>query len=166
MTLDRLWAGWRSAYVNDPRAGLDAGECLLCGLAGADDDAEALVVARTPSSFVVMNLYPYVSGHMMVSPVRHEANLEGLDDAEAVDVMRQVQIAVRAAKEAFGADGVNVGANLGEAAGAGVPDHVHVHVLPRWKGDTNFMTSVAEVRVLPEDIRTSYRKLRAAWPAT
>lgn len=164
--LERLWAGWRAAYVTAPEIGRDDVDCVLCGLDAADDDERALVLARTERSFAVMNLYPYGSGHLMVSPRRHEGALEDLDEAEATDLMDLVRASLRAVKEAFRPDGVNLGANLGRAAGAGVPGHVHLHVLPRWAGDTNFMTSVAETRVLPEDLRTSYTKLRAAWPTS
>jgi ATP adenylyltransferase len=111
-----------------------------------------------------MNLYPYGSGHLLVAPCRHESDLDGLTDDEADALMRALRRAVRAIKAAYGPDGVNVGMNLGAAAGAGVPGHLHAHALPRWRGDTNFMTAVAEVRVLPEDLGTGWAKLRAAWP--
>jgi ATP adenylyltransferase len=112
-----------------------------------------------------MNAYPYTSGHLMVAPLRHESTLAGLTRDEAVAVMSLVQDANVAVTAAYRPDGLNVGANIGRAAGAGVPGHVHVHVLPRWAGDTNFMTTVAEARVLPEPLDLSYEKLRAEWPA-
>jgi ATP adenylyltransferase len=168
MTLERLWAGWRAEYVSsatiaEPSTG--AHDCLFCGLAAADPD-EALVVARTERAFAVMNAFPYTSGHLMIAPLRHEAELEDLDRDEAGALMESVQHAVVALKSAYGPDGVNIGVNIGRSAGAGVPGHVHVHVLPRWDGDTNFMTSVAETRVLPEDLRSSCERLRKAWPAS
>jgi len=164
MGLERLWAGWRSAYVSDPATGKDDAGCVICRLVDADDDEAALVLERTPTTVTVMNLYPYASGHLMVCPRRHEPDLDGLSDAEAVDVVRAQQRAVRAVKEAYSPDGVNLGANQGRGAGAGVPGHLHLHVLPRWVGDTNFMTALAETRVMPEDLATGYAKLRAAWP--
>lgn len=164
MTLQRLWAGWREQYVSDPATGSDDNGCVICRLADADDDEAALVIARTSLSFAVMNLYPYGSGHVMVAPLRHEAALEDLDDAEAADLMAVLRDALRAIKVAYGAEGANVGANLGRAAGAGVPSHVHMHAVPRWSGDTNFMTSIAEARVIPEDPHTGWQKLRNAWP--
>ena len=166
MTLERLWAGWRAAYVSGatttPPAG--AGDCLFCRLASADPD-EALVVARGDLAFAVMNAFPYTSGHLMIAPRRHEAELEGLTAHEAAAVMAMTQQAAVALKVAYQPDGLNVGINIGRTAGAGVPGHVHVHALPRWDGDTNFMTSVAEARVIPEDLRTGWQKLRANWPA-
>ena len=163
MTLDRLWAGWRAEYiagtVSEPREG----ECLFCALASMDDDT-ALVLARNEHAFAVMNAYPYTSGHLMVAPVRHEASLAGLTRDEAVAVMSLTQDATAALEGAYRPEGMNVGVNVGRAAGAGIPGHVHVHALPRWSGDTNFMTAVAEARVLPESLRTSYDKLKRAWP--
>ena len=167
MTLERLWAGWRSAYVTSAAMTLSTGpdDCLFCALASAPDD-ESLVVARDELVFAVMNAYPYASGHLMVAPFRHEAELENLKSDEATAVMTMTQRAVSALKSAYAPDGINAGLNLGRPAGAGVPGHVHVHVLPRWTGDTNFMTAVAETRVLPEDLRTSWEKVRDAWPKT
>jgi ATP adenylyltransferase len=164
MTLDRLWAGWRSAYIEQVTAAKPGDECLFCALAGEDDDDQALVVARARLAFAALNKYPYTSGHLMVAPVRHVGELEALDPDEAAAVMGMAQQATAALKAAYQPDGVNVGINLGRAAGAGVPGHLHLHVLPRWVGDTNFMTSVAEARVLPEPLDRSLEKLRAAWP--
>lgn len=164
MSLDRLWAGWRSPYVSDPRTGSEDEGCVLCRLVDTDDDLEALVLERTESTIVVMNLYPYTNGHVMVSPSRHTPDLDDLTDDEATELMAAMRRAVRAVKAVYSPGGLNLGVNQRAPAGAGVPGHLHVHVLPRWSGDTNFMTSVAEVRVMPEDIRTSYRRLRDAWP--
>src|SRR6266540_6100406 len=167
MSLERLWAGWRAAYVASaamtPSTGPD--DCLFCALAAAPD-GESLVAARDDLAFAVMNAFPYTSGHLMIAPLRHEAELEDLKPDEATAVMTLTQQAVAALKAAYTPDGINVGVNLGRPAGAGVPGHVHLHALPRWNGDTNFMTTVAETRVLPEDLRTSWEKLRAAWPKT
>jgi ATP adenylyltransferase len=165
LTLDRLWAGWRAAYVADAARSPDAGsaECLFCALAAADPE-ESLVVARGELVFAVMNAFPYTSGHLMIAPLRHEADLEHLKSDEATAVMVMAQDAVVALKSAYSPDGLNLGVNIGRVAGAGVPDHVHMHALPRWGGDTNFMTTVAETRVLPEDLRTSWENVRAAWP--
>ena len=165
MTLERLWAGWRAAYVTGMATTPPGGpaECLFCALAKAPDE-EGLVVARNDLTFAVMNAFPYTSGHLMVAPIRHEADLEGLKADEAASAMDTTQRAVRALKSAYTPDGLNVGVNIGRPAGAGVPGHVHFHVLPRWNGDTNFMTTVAETRVLPEDLHASWEKVRAAWP--
>ena len=164
MGLERLWADWRSAYVSSADSDRDRDGCVICNLVAATDDADALVLERTAETITVMNLYPYGSGHLMVAPVQHAAAFDDLDDEVNVAIARAQLRALRAIRAAYHPDGVNVGANLGKAAGAGVPGHLHVHLLPRWNGDTNFMTSVAEVRVLPEALRTGYEKLKAAWP--
>lgn len=162
--LGRIWAGWRSEYVSDPRTGRTELGCVICRLVDAPDDVEALVLERTDRTITVMNLYPYGSGHLMTAPVRHAAGLDDLSDDEAVALTRAQVRAIRAIRAAYAPDGVNIGANVGRAAGAGVPDHLHVHLLPRWSGDTNFITTVAETRVLPESLRAGYEKLKAAWP--
>ena len=164
MPLDRIWADWRSDYVSNPDTGRADRECVLCNLVAATDDAEALVLERTPTTITVMNLYPYGSGHLMVSPVRHVASYEDLADDEHTALAFAQRRALLAVRAAYAPEGVNIGANLGRAAGAGVPGHLHVHVLPRWSGDTNFMTAIGEVRVLPESLRTGYDKLKAVWP--
>jgi diadenosine tetraphosphate (Ap4A) HIT family hydrolase len=172
VTLERLWAGWRARYVEEI-GGAPEGDCFFCALCALPADSssnggvcssETLVVERTDTTLTVMNLYPDTSGHLLVAPCRHEPDLEGLTRAEASVLMEATRRAVRAIKDAYSPDGVNVGINLGAAAGAGVPGHLHLHALPRWQGDTNFMTSVAEVRVLPEDLATGWAKLRAVWP--
>ena len=163
MSLDRLWAGWRAPYLSEvtgdaPRPG----ECLFCRLAAADPD-EAFVVASDARAFVVLNAYPYTSGHVMVAPLRHEGDLEVLPADDATALMHLTQRATAAVKRAYSPDGVNIGVNLGAAAGAGVPGHLHVHVVPRWNADTNFMTTVAETRVLPESLSDTLARLREAW---
>ena len=163
MSLERLWAGWRASYVSDPKTGSTDNGCVFCKLVAATDDAEALVLERTPETIVVMNLYPYGSGHLLVAPTRHAASFEDLTDEELEAVTHAQVRALRAIRSAYNPDGINLGVNIGRAAGAGVPDHLHVHVLPRWSGDTNFMTAVAEARVMAEDLETGYKKLKAAW---
>jgi ATP adenylyltransferase len=165
MSLDRLWADWRSAYVEgvatqEPVAG---DECLLCRLAHEDPDDKQVLV-RDELVYAVLNAYPYTSGHLMVVPVRHVGQLDELHDDELVALSTLTRDATIAVRDAYTPDGVNVGMNLGRAAGAGIPGHLHTHVVPRWYGDTNFMTSVAEVRVLPESLTTTWEKLRASWP--
>lgn len=159
MALDRLWAGWRSTYIDEVvTAGRPAG-CLFCGLQRADD-ADALILERTPLVYAVMNAYPYASGHAMVVPVRHEASFTGLTDDEAAALIAEARRIATAIEAEYRPEGLNVGINVGRAGGAGVPEHLHLHVVPRWPGDTNFMTSVAETRVLPESVADSYRRLR------
>jgi ATP adenylyltransferase len=164
--MDRLWAGWRSAYVAVGADGELAGEGSLFRriLDAGIPDEEAYIVWRGELTFAILNAYPYVSGHLLVMPYREVADLEDLTEAETTELWAATRDAVVALKAAYRPHGVNVGMNLGEAAGAGVPSHLHVHVLPRWAADSNFMTAVAETRVLPESLTDSWRKLRAAWP--
>jgi diadenosine tetraphosphate (Ap4A) HIT family hydrolase len=165
-SLERLWAGWRSDYIQRAVAS-DENECVLCTLLASGDD-DTHVVWRHPADLAaaVLNGYPYTSGHVMVLPSRHVGDMEELSAAEGAALWQGVVEAVRALKAAYHPDGLNVGANLGHAAGAGVPGHFHLHVLPRWNGDTNFMTSVAEARVLPEALSVTAARVRAAWPRT
>ncbi|MBI2708525.1 MAG: HIT domain-containing protein [Actinobacteria bacterium] len=171
--LARLWAGWRSGYiaqVGDDAAALrpdQTGRSLFERiLQSGRPDEETLVVHRGRLCSAVLNAFPYGSGHLLVLPNRAVAALGGLTTEEAGELWAMVTAAVHAVEVAYRPDGVNVGANLGAAAGAGVPDHLHVHVLPRWAADSNFMTAVAETRVLPEPLAESWRKLSAAWPAS
>lgn len=164
MTLDRLWAAWRSAYVSNIVDDDGPGSVFTRILAAGAPDAETHVLWRGAQTFAILNAFPYGSGHLLVMPYREVAALEDLGDDEYHELWSTVRDAVVAIKAAYGPDGVNVGINFGHAAGAGVPGHLHVHCLPRWHGDTNFMTAVAETRVLPESLDESWRKLAAAWP--
>lgn len=171
MSLERLWAGWRSEYVGDVVAGPAStdgsiGDRTIFERVLALPDDQGYVVHRGDSCSVLLNAYPYTNGHVMVLPNRAVPELGDLEEVERRELWSLVEDAVQALRGAFGCEGVNVGLNLGAAAGAGVPGHLHVHVLPRWAGDTNFMTSVAETRVLPESLGSSWQKLRASWPAT
>jgi ATP adenylyltransferase len=160
--LERLWAGWRSDYVSAATGPVEGGDaCVVCRVLGAD----SYVVRRGARCAAVLNAYPYATGHLLVVPERHVGELEEMDADEGAELWAMVGAAVRALKAAYGPHGINLGANLGRAAGAGVPGHLHLHALPRWAGDTNFMTAVAEARVLPEPLPTTYEKLRSAWPA-
>lgn len=168
--LDHLWAGWRHSYitaVNDDDSALapDATGSLFERILRLDD-AEGMIVHRGRLCSVLLNAYPYTNGHLLVVPNRAVADYESLTDAELVEMSRLQRDSVIALRQAYGCHGVNVGLNLGRAAGAGVPDHVHAHVLPRWDADGNFMTTVANTRVLPEPLDETWRKVRAAWPQT
>ena len=169
--LARLWAGWRTTYlerVGGDDAELrpdDDGRTLFERIWASDlPDEETHILWRGERCFAVLNAYPYGSGHLMVLPQRAAADLADLDGETSAELWGGVQAAVAAVRAAYAPDGVNVGINLGAGAGAGIPGHLHVHVLPRWLGDTNFMTAVAETRVLPEPLAVSGQKLRAAWP--
>jgi diadenosine tetraphosphate (Ap4A) HIT family hydrolase len=169
-SFDQLWAGWRSQYIDAVVSGDaalerdDVGSLFERILGSGLSDRETYVVHRAGLCSSLLNAYPYTNGHLLVLPNRAVADLEDLTDDETVALWSEVRDAVIALKGAYGCEGVNVGLNLGAAAGAGVPDHLHVHVLPRWGGDTNFMTAVAETRVLPEPLSETWGKLRNAWP--
>lgn len=165
--MDRMWAGWRSSYVAAAGNGVLAGDGSVFRRileSGLPDD-ETHVVWRGGLVFAILNAYPYTSGHLLVMPYREVGELEQLTAAEATELWSAVHDAVAAVKAVYSPHGINVGLNLGEAAGAGIPSHLHVHVLPRWSADSNFMTAVAEARVLPEALGDSWRKLRRAWPS-
>jgi ATP adenylyltransferase len=162
--LDRIWNGWRALYVNEAGAAPATStsvftEILQSGL----PDAETHVVHRGHLVFAILNAYPYTSGHLLVLPYREVADLEDLTVDEAAELWATVTDGVVAVKAAYSPGGVNVGINLGKAAGGSVSQHLHVHVLPRWSGDGNFMTAVAEARTLPEPLSFSAEKIRAAW---
>jgi ATP adenylyltransferase len=168
-SLDHLWAGWRSTYIEsvtgDRPAPAPPGEGSPFERILQLSDEEGYVVHRGSRCSVVLNAYPYTNGHVMALPNQAVADLDQLDADTFAELFFLVRQSVTAIRTAYRCDGVNVGLNLGAAAGAGVPDHLHVHCLPRWAGDTNFMTSVAETRVMPETLGASWRKLRDAWPA-
>src|SRR5262245_8289829 len=152
---DRLWAPWRLEYVEsaDERPG-----CIFC------EPEEELVLARGELAFALLNRFPYTSGHLMVAPLRHLGDYGALTDPEAAGIQRLGAAGLRALAAVYRPHGHNLGWNLGRVAGAGVVDHVHLHVVPRWNGDTNFMPVLADVRVIPEALAESARRLREAWP--
>ncbi len=156
----QLWAPWRLEYISsaDEQDG-----CVFCNAAAADDE-EALVVHRGAAAFVLLNKFPYASGHLMVAPVRHVGDLPELADDEVLEIHRLVSTALGVLAQVFAPQGYNLGWNLGRIAGAGVVDHVHLHVVPRWAGDTNFMPVLADVKVLPEHLLETRRKLAEIWP--
>lgn len=170
--LARLWAGWRTSYLDRLTAGDDSlkpddtGRSLFERIlhSGLPDD-QTFILWRGERTFAILNAYPYGSGHLMVLPQVAAPDLTDLDVDTSAELWAGVNLAVRAIRAAYDPDGVNVGINLGAGAGAGVPDHLHVHCMPRWSGDTNFITTIAETRVLPEPLAVSFEKLTAAWPA-
>jgi diadenosine tetraphosphate (Ap4A) HIT family hydrolase len=164
--LDRIWNGWRATYVNQlaDRVPSAEGSVFTQILASGLSDDDANIVWRGRLTFVILNAFPYTSGHLMVLPYREVANLDDLTADEATELWATVTDAVRAVRTAYRPGGVNVGINMGQPAGGSVSEHLHVHVVPRWTGDANFMTAVAEARTLPEPLSFSARKLRDAWP--
>jgi len=155
--MDRIWAPWRIEYITGSINKRD-NKCFLC--IDKNDDEKALVIGRMGKAFVVMNRFPYTNGHVMVVPVRHVGLLEELIDEESLDMMKLVKIMVDIFKEEFRVDGLNIGINVGRAAGAGLEEHIHIHIVPRWFGDTNFMPVVGETRIISEHIDETYRKLK------
>ncbi|MEM4482301.1 MAG: HIT domain-containing protein [Desulfurococcaceae archaeon] len=155
-----MWNPWRYEYIRQSNE--RKGECLFCKLQKLGDE-EALIVYRGNYSFVVLNAYPYNSGHVMIAPYRHAPDLTELEDEVAVEIANLLKKSIRALREALSAEGFNIGANIGRVAGAGVPDHFHVHVVPRWVGDSNFMAIVAGVKPLPLSLRDAYEMIRRAW---
>lgn len=140
------------------------GDCVFCEALGQTDSAENLIVARGEKAFVILNRFPYTSGHLMVLPFEHSDRLEKLDAMTRAEMMELVNQATQVLGEIYGPEGFNLGANLGSAAGAGIEEHVHLHVVPRWVGDTNFMSTVGETRVLPEAVEASWEAIYKAWP--
>lgn len=156
--MDRLWAPWRLAYITAPKDKPPAGgdECFMCRAANGADDRANLVVHRTELSLVMLNLYPYNNGHLLVTPKAHKARLDELTDAELLDLQRTIQKMTGVIERRMKPDGFNIGLNLGRAAGAGVPTHLHWHIVPRWFGDSNFMTAVGDMRVLSQSLDALY----------
>ena len=159
MGFDRIWSPWRKAYVTS--GARDPG-CVFCRALESADDPKSLVVHVAGRSFVVMNLYPYNAGHVMIAPRRHVGSLTEATAEELSEMMELARKLERVLSEAYKPDGINLGMNLGKAAGAGVADHIHLHMVPRWVGDTNFMTTVGGTRVIPEDPAEACAKLKAA----
>ena len=160
-TMQHLWAPWRMEFIKGPKPS----GCFFCEAAAADpsDDPIHLVLARGELALVILNRYPYNNGHLMIAPNAHLANLEELPAATANDLMALTQRSLRVLRQAFAPQGFNLGINAGKIAGAGVADHVHQHVVPRWDGDTNFMPVVADTKVLNESLTASYQQLRAGF---
>jgi ATP adenylyltransferase len=158
LAAERIWAPWRIEYIK----GEKADECIFCAKPALDDET-ALIARRGERCFVMLNAFPYTSGHVMVAPYEHTADLAGLDEPTARELMSLTQDSLRAIAAAYGPQGFNLGVNLGTVAGAGIADHVHMHVVPRWEGDTNFMSSLADTRVLPESLEDTHRNLKEAF---
>jgi ATP adenylyltransferase len=165
MALERFAAAWRESYVTEATQRERQGDssCVFCELASAAPSLDSGVIARSASCFVCLNAYPYGSGHLLVLPLAHVAGLDEVDDAVGAELFAVIRQSVAALQRAYGPDGFNVGFNLGRAGGAGIPAHLHAHALPRWSGDTNFMTALAETRVLPESLPASWAKVTESW---
>ena len=156
MTENRLWATWRMSYItqSDKPKG-----CIFCDKPKENNDEENLILYRGENCFTIMNLYPYNNGHVMVIPYRHIADITQLSYDETAEMMEQMKMLVSVMKKTMNPEGFNSGINMGRPAGAGIADHLHMHLVPRWTGDTNFMTSIGETRVISEHIMETYYKL-------
>lgn len=159
---ERLWAPWRFGYIERSSTEATTPGCIFVDLPAASDDRANLLLYRGATSFVMLNAYPYTNGHLMVAPYRHTSDLAALDDVELLEINQLLVKCVGWVGAVYRPDGFNIGVNLGRAAGAGIPTHIHWHVVPRWDGDTNFMTTIGEVRVLPQSLEDSYDRLRQA----
>jgi ATP adenylyltransferase len=155
----RIWAPWRLPYVKDA-AKDDEAECIFCAKPAAGDDAANLIVHRGSLCFVILNLFPYTNGHLMIAPFAHVATLQDLEADTVAELMALAQRAILVLDEEYSPHGYNLGFNQGRVAGAGVEHHIHMHVVPRWGGDNNFMPVLADTRVLPQSLEESYRALR------
>ena len=158
--MERIWSPWRMAYIQAAKEpGEDRG-CIFCDLPAEGDDVRTMILARGELAFVIVNSFPYNPGHLMVAPFRHVGAFTSLEAAELADVDALVARSIRALEQEMEPHGYNLGMNLGRVAGAGIPDHVHWHLVPRWNGDTNFMPVVGQTRVLPELLEETYARLR------
>lgn len=158
--MDRLWSPWRYNYVTKSAGN---GGCIFCDKAASGLDRENWILYRGVYNYVLLNLFPYTNGHLMVAPYEHVATLTGAPEDTVVELMRLTRVAEGCIRSAYRPHGINIGMNLGECAGAGVAGHIHMHVLPRWVGDSNFMSTIGETRVLPEAMETTYDRLYAAF---
>ncbi|MCF7858201.1 MAG: HIT domain-containing protein [Candidatus Cloacimonetes bacterium] len=153
---DRLYSPWRLEYI----LSVKDEECIFCIEPSKENDEKHLILFRNKLSFIIMNTYPYNNGHLLIVPNKHVANLNDLSKQESTDLIETVQICEKIIKNVYTPDGLNIGVNLGKAAGAGIDDHLHVHVVPRWNGDVNFMSTLGETRVIPESFQQAYAKLK------
>lgn len=158
--LKYLWSPWRMVYIQDYKH--EAG-CVFCSAATQADNTENLIVARAQQAFVILNRFPYTSGHLMAVPFQHQPSLELLDPETRSELMELTSRAINVLRSVYRPQGFNIGVNIGEAAGAGITEHVHMHVVPRWDGDTNFMSTLSETRVLPESLEDTYQRVKEAW---
>ena len=162
MANHRIWAPWRLSYVKDASKDIEE-ECVFCAKPGAGDDEASLIVHRGERCFVILNLFPYTNGHLMVAPFEHLGRLQDLPAATVTEMMELAQRAMTRLEEVYSPHGYNVGFNQGRVAGAGVEHHIHLHVVPRWGGDTNFMPVIADTKVMPQTLEESYAALKEAF---
>lgn len=158
--MDYLWSPWRMKYIQQHEQPVG---CVFCTAVQQEDSVENLIVARGKYAYAILNRYPYTSGHLLVVPYLHMPSIEDLDIATRQELMEFVNQSISVLRRVYQPHAFNFGANIGSAAGAGIATHVHLHVVPRWNGDTNFMSTIGETRILPEDLSESYRRIREQW---
>ena len=162
--MQKLWSPWRSQYIESFKDKTSKSGCFLCDAAKLNaDDSDNLLVAKGKLTFTILNLYPYNNGHLMIVPYAHKADLHSLTKEENLEIMEQLKLCVSALEEVLRPEGFNIGVNIGKASGAGVDDHIHYHIVPRWNGDTNFMPVLGEVKVISQDLLTTKKNLQAAF---
>lgn len=158
--MKQLWAPWRLAFIEQATHGSG---CIFCERPALKQDRRCFILRRSRHAYVIMNIYPYNNGHLLIAPYRHIAAIEDLPEPVLLDMMRLVQQSLRAIRKAYAPEGFNLGVNQGRAAGAGIEHHIHLHIVPRWGADTNFMPLLGETRVLPQHLEASYQRLKAAF---
>jgi len=159
--MENLWSPWRMKYISGD--GTPTGECVFCSAPKQEDSPKNLVVRRGDKAYAILNRYPYTTGHLMIVPFLHVPSIEDLTPATRAEMMEMVSQALTVLREVYRTDGFNVGINMGSAAGAGISEHAHIHIVPRWGGDTNFMSTIGETRVLPEELEDTFLKIKKAW---
>lgn len=156
--MDKIWAPWRKEYILQKKTK----DCIFCTMPKEDRDRENYIIKRTKSSFAILNTYPYNNGHLMVAPYKHTPDLSGLTNAELIDLMDLLKLSQRLLKKVLKPAGFNIGINIGKSSGAGFTDHLHVHIVPRWQGDTNFMPVISDTKIVSESLDSLYRRLKDA----
>ena len=159
--MEHIWAPWRIEYILQAENSKTGG-CILCQKSKETEDEANFILHRGKKNFIILNAYPYNPGHLMVAPYRHIGKLEDLNGEESIEHFQLIKLSIRLLKSAIEPSGFNTGMNLGRVAGAGIEDHIHTHIVPRWQGDTNFMSVLAETKVIPQALATSYTNLRKA----
>ena len=158
--MKRLWSPWRMKYIQNNHP---VDECPFCAALESNQPADHYLVHKGEKAFVILNRYPYTSGHLLILPLEHQEHMDDLDPETRAEMMEMINQALKVLDHIYHPEGFNVGMNMGEAAGAGIPKHLHWHIVPRWVGDTNYMTAVGDVRVLPETLEDTYQKVKTAW---
>ncbi|MCK4716735.1 MAG: HIT domain-containing protein [Candidatus Marinimicrobia bacterium] len=154
--MKRIWAPWRIEYIKGPK---EEG-CFFCKYSQENNDRKRLIVHRGKKSFIIMNYYPYNNGHLMITPYEHISDFDDLDDQTKLEMMNYINVCTKALKEKLRAEGFNIGINIGQVAGAGVKDHLHIHVVPRWNGDTNFMPTIGSIKVISQGLEDTWKSLK------